>query len=427
MQNLDAANDCFVSDERRLGHDEALAFIRASAAPAVGTEQVPLEGAVGRIVAETILSPVPVPRHTNAAVDGFAFAFGDYDNAAGSTLSERGRAAAGHAMKGSLAQGSCARIFTGAVIPANADTVAMQEDCRPQGGEVYIPPGLKKWANVRQAGEDLAQFAKLFDPGDLLRAQDLAAMASIGMADIRCFGRLRVGVVASGDEIVPADASAASIGHVHDANTPMLKALLRSTGADVHSLGIWPDNAELIKQKLTNACATYDLVITTGGASRGDEDHMANALTALGTRHFWQIAVKPGRPMMFGQVPAGDRTCTIAGLPGNPVAVFICTLMYVFPLIRQMSGGKWHEPRRYALPAAFSFTNRKKGRREFWRGTLVETAAGLQVQKFNRDGSGLITGLRAADGLVDIREAAGDVAAGDPVDFIPLTEFGILR
>lgn len=150
---------------------------------------------------------------------------------------------------------------------------------------------------------------------------------------------------------------------------------------------------------------------------------MVRAIEAVGTRHLWQLAVKPGRPMSFGQI--GDTI--IIGLPGNPVAVFVCFLMYVFPMLRRLGGARWPEPRRLMLPATFAFIGRKMGRREFWRGTLVETPHGLAVDKFQRDGSGLITGLRVADGLIEIPEANGDVQPGDKVAFIPFSEFGILR
>lgn len=160
---------------------------------------------------------------------------------------------------------------------------------------------------------------------------------------------------------------------------------------------------------------------------------MAAALGALGRRHVWQLAIKPGRPMMFGQISNGGsgkganrRDVLMVGLPGNPVAVFVCFLMYVYPLLRRLGGAPWPEPRRFMLPAAFSFTGRKPGRREFWRGILQQTPNGLAAGKFPRDGSGLISGLRAADGLIDIPEDTADVHPGDPVAFIPFSEFGIL-
>jgi molybdopterin molybdotransferase len=186
---------------------------------------------------------------------------------------------------------------------------------------------------------------------------------------------------------------------------------------------VLPDRLDALMSRLSEAAARNHVILTSGGASLGEEDHMIAALDRLGKRHLWQLAVKPGRPMSFGQI--GD--CVVVGLPGNPVAVFVCFLMYVWPLLRRLGGAPWREPRRFRLKAAFSFSGRKRGRREFWRGTLVELPGGeLAVAKFERDGSGLISGLRAADGLIDIPEEAGDVREGDEVAFIPFAEFGII-
>jgi molybdopterin molybdotransferase len=177
-----------------------------------------------------------------------------------------------------------------------------------------------------------------------------------------------------------------------------------------------------VKARLAETARAFDVIITSGGASRGEEDHVVSALDALGKRHLWQLAIKPGRPMSFGQI--GD--CVVVGLPGNPVAVFVCFLLYVWPLLRRMGGAAWPEPRRYKLPALFAFPGRKTGRREFWRGILKETPRGLGLDKFPRDGSGLISGLRAADGLIDIPEDVTDVQPGDLLAFIPFAEFGIV-
>ncbi len=426
-----AIDDCFVSNDRWLTHAAALALLRERIACRLDVEDTGIEAALGRRLGVAIAAAAPVPAHTNAAVDGYAFAAGAYDRTTGSSFAVQGRAAAGHPLASVLAEKSAARIFTGAVMPVGADTVVMQEDCRRDGDHVHVPSGLRVGANVRRAGEDVAVGATLFEPGHVVRPQDLAALASIGLTHVPCYRRLRVAVVANGDEVVATGAGPLLPGQVFDANTPMLQALAALAGADITNLGIWRDELATVTRQLRVAADRFDVVITSGGASRGEEDHMGAALGALGTRHFWQLAVKPGRPMMFGQIAKSHDPATapsiVVGLPGNPVAVFVCFLMYVFPLLQRLGGGQWREPRRYRLPATFSFTGRKRGRREFWRGTLVDTPAGLAVDKFARDGSGLISGLRAADGLIDIPEDTGDVAAGDVVDFIPFTEFGIAR
>jgi molybdopterin molybdotransferase len=425
-----ALDDCFAHGERRLTHEEALTLLRAGAQTVSPVEIIRLQEAAGRRVAERITAGSPVPAHRNTAVDGYAFAFAAYDPKAGTTFQVGERAAAGHPSLRTLRARDAARVFTGAVMPEGSDTVAMQEDCTVSNGSVRIPGGLKPRANVRQAGEDVPVGTILFEPGVRLRPQDLAALASIGHANVACYRPLRIGLVATGDEVVTAGDRDLLLGEVFDTNTPMLSALVAQTGATVEALGIWRDDAGGIRQQLVDAAARFDVILTTGGASRGEEDHMASALASLGTRHFWQIAIKPGRPMMFGQIQSAvpDRApCIIVGLPGNPVAVFVCYLMYVYPLLHRLNGGPWMEPRRVKRAAAFSFTGRKPGRREFWRGTTVERANdGPAVDKFARDGSGLISGLRAADGLIDIPELHGDIATGDVVDFIPFSEFGII-
>jgi molybdopterin molybdotransferase len=311
-------------------------------------------------------------------------------------------------------------------MPAGHDTVVMQEDVEAKSvaGQIFvsIPPGLKRGANVRRAGEDVDAGKTLLRPGALLRAQELAQLASIGMAEVACFARLRVAIVSTGDEVVRPGTAFAE-GLVYDANAPMLTTLVASAGAIATDLGVLPDNPDEVRHRLAEAARDFDAVILSGGASLGEEDHVVAALDALGKRHLWQLAIKPGRPMSFGQI--GD--CVVLGLPGNPVAVFVCFLLYVWPLLRRMGGADWPEPRRYRLPALFAFPGRKSGRREFWRGSLKETPHGLGVDKFPRDGSGLISGLRAADGLIDIPEDAADVQPGDLVSFIPFSEFGLIR
>jgi len=425
MQNK-LLDDCFAHDRERLLHAEALAILKERVRPVVGVEQAPLVEAAGRILATAAVARRPVPAHTNAAVDGYSFAAADYDAAAGTQLAVEGRAAAGHPFAARPAPRTAVRIFTGAVMPAGHDTVVMQEDVRTSTGTdprptVAIPAGLKRGANVRKAGEDVKAGETVLAQGAVLRPQDLSALASLGFGEVECFKRLKVAIVSTGDEVVRAGTTLQA-GQVHDANAPMLAPLIAGAGAEAIDLGVFPDNLAAVKQKLAEAARAFSVIITTGGASRGEEDHVVAALDALGKRHMWQLAIKPGRPMSFGQI--GDAV--VLGLPGNPVAVFVCFLLYVWPLLRRMGGADWPEPRRYKLPALFAFPNRKVGRREFWRGMLRDTPGGLAVDKFARDGSGLISGLRAADGLIDIPEDVSEVRPGDPIAFIPFSEFGIL-
>jgi molybdopterin molybdotransferase len=419
-------DDCFAHDKRRLKHAEAVALLQERVRPVVGTERVKLEEAAGRILAELVVATRAVPPHTNAAVDGYSFLAADCDPSAQTELPVVGRAAAGHPLPIRPPPRSAVRIFTGAVMPEGHDTVVMQEDvaiANREGREfVHLPPGLKSGANVRKAGEDVRAGETLLSPGAVMRPQDVAALASIGRADVACFARLKVAIVSTGDEVIRPGAGA-QIGDVFDANAPMLTALIASAGAMATDLGVLPDRIEAVEERLLAAAREHDVVLTSGGASRGEEDHIAASLAAVGKRHLWQLAIKPGRPMAFGQI--GD--CVVVGLPGNPVAVFVCFLLYVWPLLRRMGGAEWPDPRRYRVPALFAFPERKTGRREFWRGILKETPRGLAVDKFPRDGSGLISGLRAADGLIEIPEDVREVRPGDPVAFIPFSEFGLLR
>jgi molybdopterin molybdotransferase len=314
-------------------------------------------------------------------------------------------------------------------MPDGHDTVVMQEDVNVRTADkdcrlaAAIPSGLKPGANVRRAGEDIKAGETLLGSGAVLRPQDLAALASIGVNEVTCFKRLKVAIISTGDEVVRSGGVGdLEGGQVYDANAPMLKPLIANAGAAFADLGVLPDANEEVKRRLIEASRTFDVIITTGGTSRGEEDHVVAALDQIGKRHMWQLAIKPGRPMSFGQID----NCVLVGLPGNPVAVFVCFLLYVWPLLRRMGGAEWLEPRRYRLPAMFAYPDRKVGRREFWRGMLKEAPHGLALDKFARDGSGLISGLRAADGLIEITEDVAAVQPGDLVAFIPFTEFGIL-
>jgi molybdopterin molybdotransferase len=413
-------DDCFVLDKDRLPHREALRILKSRVRPVVTVEDVPLRAAAGRFLAKSIISPRPIPAHDNAAVDGYAFSFSEYHPQNGARLRVVGEASAGHPFKGAPPPQSAVRIFTGAVMPESLDTVAMQEDVRlEETGEAFIPPGLKPGANRRLAGEDAKADALLLEPGARLRPQDIATAAATGLASVPCFAPLKVAILSSGDEVLrPGEPFAP--GTVYDANAPMLQALIRAAGAEAVDLGIMPDDAKRVMETLSSASRDFDVIVVSGGASQGREDHIVRSIDALGKRHLWQIAIKPGRPMSFGQI--GD--CVVLGLPGNPVAVFVCFLIYVRPVLTRLAGGLWPEPVRFPLPAAF--TQKKKiGRREFWRAKLTCINQQLRVAKFPRDGSGLISSLREADGLLEISEDVGEVREGDSVWFIPFTEFGI--
>ncbi len=251
------------------------------------------------------------------------------------------------------------------------------------------------------------------EPGTRLNPPLIAAIASTGASSASLFRPLKIAVLSSGEELKEPGSEAVN-GQVFDSNRYLLKALLANLPVEVSDLGILPDNYDTITKAIAEAAKNHDVIITSGGASSGEEDHIISALDDLGKRHLWQLAIKPGRPMTFGQI--GDTI--VFGLPGNPVACFVCFLLYVRPSLSLLGGGHWHEPRRYPLASGFEIRNKKPDRREFWRGMVRNDPDGKPfLEKFARDGSGLITGLREADGLIEISEEATEVIKR-PVAFL---------
>lgn len=414
-------DDCFLHDKDRLTHAETLALIRERLATVTGTEVLTIEAAVGRFLAEPVVAPRNVPLHANSAVDGYAFAHDDLPG--DGELAVGPRIAAGDTAHHAVEAGKAARIFTGAVIPEGADTVAMQEDCTLSGDgrTIAVPPTLKRGANVRRAGEDVAAGTRVLEPGHRLRPQDIATIASFGIGEISVRAPVRVALISTGNELLR-PGMAIKPGQVYDSNHFMLRALCSSLPVAITDCGILADDATTVEAAIAEVAASHDVILTSGGASRGEEDHIVTTIDKLGKRHLWQIAIKPGRPMSFGQI----RDCVFLGLPGNPVAAFVCFLLYCRPALMVLGGGAWAEPQRYPLPAGFEINNKKPDRREFWRGWLETDPQGRPVvRKFPRDGSGLISGLREASGLIEISEDRTSVAAGDSVDFLPFSSFGI--
>jgi molybdopterin molybdotransferase len=414
-------DDCFAHDRERLPAGEALALLKQRVRPVVGAETVPLARAHGRILAETVIAERSVPSFDNVAVDGFAFAHRDLaqDRPTRLRLLD-GRAAAGHPFHARLPRGTALRVLTGAAMPDGADTVLMQEDAALDPGAVVIPPGVKPGANRRRAGEDVRQGQAVLQCGQRLRPQEVGVAATLGRASLRVFCPVRVALLSTGDELAEPGAPLAE-GATYDANRAILHGLLGGLGCRVTDLGILADQAEAVADALREAAASHDVVMTSGGASRGDEDHVVRAVARQGQLHFWQIAVKPGRPLAFGQLDG----CVFIGLPGNPVAAVICFLRFARPVLTALGGGCWPEPREFLVPADFVM-KKKPGRREYLRARLKRGPDGrLWAERIAREGSGILTSLAEADGLVELAEDCTHVAEGDPVAFVPFSEFGL--
>lgn len=408
-------DDCFLHDKDRLRHDEVLALLKDRLAPVAKVHKVALEAAHRLVLAEDVAAPRNIPAHTNAAVDGYAVRAEDLAADGVTRLTVAERLAAGDTREVALEPGKAARIFTGARMPEGADTVFMQEDCEVTGDQVELPAGIKPGANVRAAGEDFAAGATVAKAGTRLRPQELAAIAATGQDQVACYAPLSVALMSTGDEVLQPGMPFRT-GQVYDSNRFLLRALLETVNVSVTDLGILSDDEDTVRTAVLEAAQNHDVILSTGGASRGEEDHIVSVMASEGRLHAWQLAVKPGRPLAFGQI--GDTV--FLGLPGNPVAAFVCFLFYAQPMFAHLQGSAWHAPKRFAVPAAFAIPKKKPDRREFWRGWIE----GGKAHKFARDGSGLISGLTAADGLIEVPEEATSVEEGQMVSFIPFSEFG---
>jgi molybdopterin molybdotransferase len=411
------SDDCFAQGGPLMRVDEARKLLAEVISPVTASEPVALHQALGRILAEDIVSPVAIPPAPNSAVDGFAVYHADLDPEQETRLPVTGRITAGQQDLPEARRGAAVRIFTGARMPAGPDTVMMQEDCTLDGETVVIKPGIKKGANARRAGEDVEIGAAVLQAGQRLRAQDVGQAAAVGRREVMVSTRLRVGLFSTGDELREPGADL-DPGAIYDSNRYTIHALLTGLGCQVDDLGILPDRFDAVRAALGRAKGKYDLLVTSGGVSVGEEDHVKSAVEALGKLHLWRLAVKPGRPIALGQV----GLVPFVGLPGNPVAVVVTFLTLVRPLILRLMGGRDVAPHTFRVRAGFDH-KKKKDRREWIRAHLEEDGdGGLTARKFPRDGAGILSSLVAADGLIELPEDLTRLEAGAMVDFLPFSE-----
>jgi molybdopterin molybdotransferase len=410
------SDDCFAFGGALLSVEEALARIEARVVPVVDSEIVPLREAAGRILARDLVATMNLPPHANSAVDGYAVALADLSPDCETVLAVGGRAAAGHPLDRALRRGEAIRIFTGAPMPEGADTVLMQEDCVATDGRVRLKPGIKKGANRRHAGEDIALGETALSAGRRLGPADLGLAAALGGHKLPVFRRLRVALLSTGDE-VREPGTMLPPGAIYDANRFMLAALLSGLGCVVSDLGIRPDREAALADTLAAASAGHDLIVTSGGVSTGEEDHVKGAIERLGALHFWRLAIKPGRPVALGRVGA----VPLIGLPGNPVAVVVTFAVLARPLILKLAGAATAPPRLFPVRAGFAY-RKKSGRREYLRARLEREGHHLVAVKYARDGAGILSSIVQSEGLVILDEATSDLAAGAIVDFLPFAE-----
>ncbi len=417
------SSDQFAFGGQLLSIEEALERVAANLPPVAGTESVALLDADGRVLAEDIAAPVSLPPFFNSAVDGYAVRFSDLAASGETRLPVAGRVPAGSAAT-ATAGGVAVRIFTGAPMPEGCDTVFMQEDVRLEGEAVILPQGLAAGANCRPAGEDLPQGARALAAGRVMTPETIALAAALASPASPC------AAACASPSSPPATRSSRparrSAPPSSTTNRFTMQALLRRLGAAVTDLGILPDDRAAIAAALSAAAASHDLILTSGGVSTGEEDHVKSAVEAVGSLTFWRLAIKPGRPVAMGVIPApgGGEQAAFIGLPGNPVAVFVTFAHVVRPFLTVLAGARPERPMALPVRAAFPY-KKKAGRREYVRVALRRGADGvMEAVKHPRDGAGVITSLTETDGLVELPEPVERVAPGETVAFL---SYALLR
>ncbi|MDG1340369.1 MAG: molybdopterin-binding protein [Paracoccaceae bacterium] len=411
------ANDCFAlpAGTHWTPVDETLDLLNSRLASVTEVETIPIADAVGRILTRDVTARRSNPPAANAAVDGYGFDRGALGPDTVTLALVDGRSAAGVPYDDAVPAGSAIRILTGAKLPDGVDTVVLQEDVTLTADSVSFSTGLKPGANARRAGEDVAEGDVILPKGRKLTAADIALLSITGVSEVQVHRRLRVAILSTGDELVEAGTTPKD-GQINDANRPMLRAVLNAWGYDVVDLGRQPDDADALERAFDQGAEQADAILTSGGASAGDEDHVSALLTQKAAMTTWRIAVKPGRPLalaMWNETP-------VVGLPGNPVAALVCTLIFAKPSLAKLAGGAWAMPQGFDVPAAFS-KSKKAGRREYLRARIRNG----QVEVFGSEGSGRVFGLSWAEGLVELGDHAHSVAAGDLVRYIPYESFGL--
>ncbi|TVQ86556.1 MAG: molybdopterin molybdenumtransferase MoeA [Chromatiaceae bacterium] len=413
---MSTANDC-PSDPRQppLEVEAALATLLTQAQPLAGRETLATESALGRVLAVPVLAGVDLPGWDNSAMDGYALRHADL-GPGGARLRVSQRITAGR-VGTPLAPVSAARIFTGAPLPPGADTVVVQEVCRCEGDWVEIPAGIILGANIRRRGEDLRAGTQVLAAGTLLEPQHLGLAAAVGAARLTLHPRLRVAVLASGDELVP-PGEPLGPGQIYNSNRYLLFGLLQRLGCEVLDLGQVPDQLAATRTALAAAATQADLILTSGGVSVGEEDHIRPAVAQLGRLDLWQVAMRPGKPLAFGHIGATP----VIGSPGNPVSLFVTFVLFARPFIRRLQGmAEAGAPRQISARAGFALARPPK-RRDYQRARLGRDTAGAPVvEVFPSQSSAALTSLTWADGLVQL-DAGRRIAPGDPVAFIPFSE-----
>jgi molybdopterin molybdotransferase len=380
-----------------------------------GVETLSLSRANARVLAQDVVSPIDVPMQTNSAVDGYAVHFEDLSPTEDTILPVKGRITAGHPMAVPLPRGYAARIFTGAVMPEGPDTVLMQEDCVATDADVRIRPGIKQGANRRLAGEDVKAHSVALKQGRRLGPPEIGLAASLGFSELPVRLRVRAALFSTGDEVAE-PGQALKPGQIYDSNRAMIAHLLERANVCVTDGGILPDRPDRLEKAFKSASQNHDLIITSGGVSVGEEDHIRAVIEQLGELSFWRLGIKPGRPVAVGLI----GSTPIIGLPGNPVAAMVTYMAVTRPLIAILGGETYRAPSRFPVRSAFAY-RKKRDRREYVRVRLERIDSTLVAHRFPRDGAGVLSSLTESDALAELPESMTELQPGAWIDCIPLS------
>jgi molybdopterin molybdotransferase len=418
LRELSCADDY---DPNSMPVDKARDFIAKVLTPVISTQRVNIRAALGRVLAEDIVSPIDVPGHDNSAMDGWAYRHADAaviaaDATSASTqtttaLKRIGTSYAGKPYLGKVGERECVRIFTGAVMPEGCDTVAMQERVTEDATGIHIPTDLKAGQNRRFRGEDLKTGATALRKGSLFNAAALGLVASLGIGEVTVYQKLRVAFFSTGDEL-KGIGSPLGVGEIYDSNRYTLYGMLERAGCEPVDLGNFVDTPDAIRSAFLQAASCADVIVTSGGVSVGEADFIKTMLAELGEVLFWKIAMKPGRPMAYGKI----KNAHFFGLPGNPVAVMVTFYQFVRSALATLQGRT-----DYALPPTLKATLANKikklpGRTEFQRGVLSMTASGYEVKTTGDQGSGILSSMTQANCFVVLGTKVGSIEPGAIVD-----------
>ncbi|GMR18829.1 MAG: molybdopterin molybdotransferase MoeA [Gammaproteobacteria bacterium] len=406
------SESCCTTGSGLMAVDEAINFLLERAAITTATETIKTEDALGRVLAESLTSKIDVPPLDNSAMDGYALSTNDIASDGKTELPVSQRITAG-STGAPLKPGTAARIFTGAPVPDNANAVVMQERCEQKDDNVLIKGVVNVGDNIRKAGGDIAAGDTILESGVKLRPQELGLAASIGFAELAVYKKLRVAIFSTGDELV-LPGEPAGDGKIYNSNRYTLMGLLKSVNCDIVDLGTVPDQLQATLDTLNSASAKADLIITTGGVSVGEEDYIKAALDKLGQVDMWRVAMKPGKPVAFGHV----KNTPFIGLPGNPVAVFVTFCLFARPYLLKTQGMTGIRPERLKVKAGFDW-NRAGPRREYARAQLQPDI--MTATLYPKQGSGVLSSVAWADGLVEIPENS-TIKKGDDVTYLSFSD-----